>query len=813
MDRVQLRRCPGELWAPPSSSAPTTTCPYAKAWDDLADVEINEEKGLGHVIAWNERILRHALEYSRGSSSLPEHYVLQSTSTDHTCTKVAQIPDVTETHTLNHVMWLDEVLDRNLLVGVAKLASWCNDQKLLSQLFPPCQFALNVLRHLGWLCEKAGTQYGYIQNEEVIACCFSRATGSSALQVAIMPLPLSLHGDGVLTSDMAPWWMCFLGMSKPQNRRLVPTREMVRVDKWETTFDRQRLGQATQEGKGLIVGASSSCGGEAVLAVGGGWYLVVGGWCIPIANALPTRFLQTSRGPSETMPSVIAIAIGAAATTYVFLVALLRMTQDAKEPPSICDAVPFVSPILHMISKGSNFHRLIRDKYDLPIYTLRMPGSRLYVVNATSLITSVQSQFRKLSFAAIEANIAAHLIGVNEATNKIISADVTSDSSYLMSFPKYVHSALSPGSGLDAMNRRSIEVISDSLEQAAQRGSKTLKLFEWVRHELLLASTEGVYGPKNPFRDPAMERAWFAFEPGMMMFVLRLMPQVSAKESFQAREYMVKVWEDYFEKGFYNQGSELIKSRVRINNDFQISLKETARIEIGGSLAILTNTLPGTFWMIYHIFSDPVVLGEIRDELSKGVHQDVNTCSIDLSFVKSSCPTLLSTFKETMRIHSSSVATRIAMEDYLLDDKYLLKKGSTIMMPSSVQHTSRPIWGDTVDDFNHRRFLRDPGTKRINPLAFRGFGGGTTLCPGRHFASTEILVFSALMVLRFDLVPLQDWTRPSTAKSPMVNALPVPDWDINVEMHPRDNKAWNVSLSGYDKKMEIVSEDIASDAQ
>ncbi|KFA55663.1 hypothetical protein S40293_05289 [Stachybotrys chartarum IBT 40293] len=489
------------------------------------------------------------------------------------------------------------------------------------------------------------------------------------------------------------------------------------------------------------------------------------------------------------MPSVIAIAIGAAATTYVFLVALLRMTQDAKEPPSICDAVPL-------------------DKYNLPIYTLRMPGSRLYVVNATSRITSVQSQFRKLSSAAIEANIAAHLIGVNEATNKIISADVTSDSSYLMSFLKYVHSALSPGSGLDAMNRRSIEVISDSLEQAAQRGSKTLKLFEWVRHELLLASTEGVYGPKNPFPDPAI-----AFEPRMMMFVLRLMPQVSAKESFQAREYMVKVWEDYFEKGFYNQGSELIKTRVRINNDFQISLKETARIEIGGSLAILTNTLPGTFWMIYHIFSDPVVLGEIRDELSKGVHQDGNNCSIDLSFVKSSCPTSLSTFKETMRIHSSSVATRIAMEDYLLDDKYLLKKCSTIMMPSSIQLTSRPIWGDIVDDFNHRRFLRDPGTKRINPLAFRGFGGGTTLCPGRHFASTEILVFSALMVLRFDLVPLQDWTRPSTAKSPIVNALPVPDWDIGVEMHPRDNKAWNVSLSGYDKKMEIVSEDIASDAQ
>lgn len=296
----------------------------------------------------------------------------------------------------------------------------------------------------------------------------------------------------------------------------------------------------------------------------------------------------------------------------------------------------------------------------------------------------------------------------------------------------------------------------------------------------------------------------------MMKFILKLFPRISARESFKAREYMVKAWERYFAAGSYQQGSELVKARVKINDDFHIPLMETARIEVAGSQAILTNTLPATFWVTYHLFSDPVVLESIRSELCKGVREDDDgTCTIDLTHVKSSCPILLSTFKETMRMYSVSTATRIAMEDHRLNSQYLLKKGSTIMIPSAVQHTDRSVWGDTVGVFNHERFT--PGSKRVNPVAFRGFGGGTTLCPGRHFASTEILMFTALLVLRFDLHPVGGdgkWIAPTMANSSMVNAMPVPDWDIEAEMRPRDNKVWKVSFSGYDRGMEIAAEDM-----
>lgn len=96
------------------------------------------------------------------------------------------------------------------------------------------------------------------------------------------------------------------------------------------------------------------------------------------------------------------------------------------------------------------------------------------------------------------------------------------------------------------------------------------------------------------------------------------------------------------------------------------------------------------------------------------------------------------------------------------------------MMPSAVQHINQSGWGDMVNEFNHARF--PPGNKCVSPVAFRELGGGTMLCPGGHFASTEILIFSALPILWFNLYPVGGkWTLPLSTMSPIVKALPVPD--------------------------------------
>lgn len=199
---------------------------------------------------------------------------------------------------------------------------------------------------------------------------------------------------------------------------------------------------------------------------------------------------------------------------------------------------------------------------------------------------------------------------------------------------------------------------------------------------------------------------------------------------------------------------------------------------------------------------------EEHDEAGNAVH------SIDLAAIQTSCPILMSTFQETMRFRAINPGPRVLLEDVRLDGRYLLKKGSMLMIPATVQHSDAEAWGDNVGEFDHMRFARrtTTGRKKPNRVAFRAFGGGHILCPGRHFASNEIMVFAALVVLRFDVTPIKGtWVEPICDNTPAQSGFPIPDEDIEMELCPRDiSKKWNITFSGLEKAMDIVAEDSLS---
>lgn len=261
----------------------------------------------------------------------------------------------------------------------------------------------------------------------------------------------------------------------------------------------------------------------------------------------------------------------------------------------------------------------------------------------------------------------------------------------------------------------------------------------------------------------------------------------------------------------------MVQSRFKHSSEHKIPLKDIARFEVGNTIALLTNTAPAAFWMVYHLYSDPIVLEDCRQELAKivstttGIGGTTKVHTLDMSHLKASCPILLSTLQEVLRFHTVGISIRMVMEDHMLDNKYFLKKGNTVMIPGPVQHTNTSSWGPNVDEFDHARFL--PKNKRHNPVAFRGFGGGSTLCPGRHFASTEILAFAAMLILRFDITPVGGkWVHLTTDKAALWEVTPVPDQDIEVKITPRASEdgtgKWRILVSDSDKAMPLSAEDL-----
>ncbi|PHH88187.1 hypothetical protein CDD83_7861 [Cordyceps sp. RAO-2017] len=435
----------------------------------------------------------------------------------------------------------------------------------------------------------------------------------------------------------------------------------------------------------------------------------------------------------------------------------------------------------------------------LPIYTMRLPGARIYVVNATSLIPAVQKHVRTLSFTPILVDMSARLIGVSKKTFDIINRDPMSDNGFVLGMTKITQRTLNPGPSLDRLNRKAADIIARSLDSQATHESTTIELKGWVDHEIIMSTTDCIYGPLNPFRDPKVEAAWLKYETGLIPLLINLFPSATAAKHVRARRILVEAFESYIRDDGHSHEdtSAVIAERFEHYKQNGISVEDMARIEVGQALGLISNMKPAAFWMLYFVFSDPAVLRECRFELADVCAEQDGVNVVDTRRLSQSCPVLASTFQETLRVRGTGVSPRMAVEDELLDGRFLLKKGGIVLIPAWVHHHDEGNWGDEAARFNHRRFVREspPKSRGYNPVAFRGFGGGSTLCPGRHFASAEVLALAALVILRFDMEPLSGrWLCPTTGKSKPGIAVHQPDQDLWVTLRRRDSAKWSLKV-------------------
>ena len=132
-------------------------------------------------------------------------------------------------------------------------------------------------------------------------------------------------------------------------------------------------------------------------------------------------------------------------------------------------------------------------------------------------------------------------------------------------------------------------------------------------------------------------------------------------------------------------------------------------------LAILINTPPTIFWIIYYIYSHSELLEDLRKEIEPIMTKNIDeTClitrSIEIASTKAKCHLLVSTYQEVLRQCTIGTSIHEVMRETVLNG-WLLKKGALIQMPSSVIHRDQALWASDVDDFNSRRFKKDQQIK------------------------------------------------------------------------------------------------------
>ncbi|KAL8983471.1 MAG: hypothetical protein Q9205_002302 [Flavoplaca limonia] len=521
----------------------------------------------------------------------------------------------------------------------------------------------------------------------------------------------------------------------------------------------------------------------------------------------------------------VAISVTVVATLLITTNYFFGPKYDSREPPVIHQKVPYIGHVIGLLQYGLRYFEVLSTKHPLPAFTLQTLGKKVYVVNSPDLIAAVQKNAKALSFNPFVSFVSPRIFDAGDEANAIIHDNIDGEKGpwgLLHDTSRGMHIALAPSDSLDWMTKTMLTKLEEHIEPLGVGNDEVeVDLYKWVRKGITVASTEAVYGPKNPFNHkPELEDAFWDFESDITMILLGIAPSITARKGKNARKKFIAGLVDYFRDNGPETGSDLIRARWEANKRYGCQ-QYAASFEIGNLVGVLINATPSFFWMLLHIYSRPTLLEELRAEIAHATEStttgNTTTQSIIVSKLNEYCPLLLSTYQETLRVQTHNSSSRWVTKDTVIADQYLLKAGNVIQMPGHPVHMMPSIWGSDVESFNPRRFLKiekdnkksKDKSQKQHPASFRTFGGGSTLCPGRHFATAELCAAIAMMVMRFDIEPMHNggtWVIPRYKYGKVASAVPPPDRDVTVKIKTRrgmEDVKWQFAFEGSVSKFEV----------
>lgn len=424
-------------------------------------------------------------------------------------------------------------------------------------------------------------------------------------------------------------------------------------------------------------------------------------------------------------------------------------------------------------------------------------NTRNYIITDATLAGIIQRNNRTLSFYSLIVEITRRLIAFDDNATKITFNKIDGEPGEQSTVPgglmakvhEMTNRHLGPGKGLDVMTGVQMAKTAEMLNQVPADDGTEVHLYEWLRHIFSIANAYAIYGPQNIFAiHPELEQAFWEFENGMLGLVIDIVPQITARKAFYARKRVLDGLVEYVKMERYKQASPLIQERVQTNLDFKLGEEMSGHAELILMFGILGNAVPSNFWLVANILSRPQLLSRIRTEVQSCVTvtppspssaadtKVKRKCIISSKAIAKSCTLLYGSYRETLRDNSLLTSARLVMEDTLVADRYLLKKNSVVQIAGGVLHHSTKIWGSDAEKFKPERYLTsvsppsedadagfakersDVESKQASPLpkgvpsaAFRAFGGGTVICPGRHVAQSELMALAAVLAIGFDI--------------------------------------------------------------
>jgi hypothetical protein len=312
-----------------------------------------------------------------------------------------------------------------------------------------------------------------------------------------------------------------------------------------------------------------------------------------------------------------------------------------------------------------------------PIFTLPVPGSRIYVVTEPSLAAAVQRNSRIMSFTPLIPDITKRVLGLDREAVKLIRQNLDPEPGEARGFLADMHDmvgkSLGPGNYLGALSceasdelRLQLVEYASSLK-AMDRQAEPVDLLKWVRHFVTAGTARFLFGPENPMaQEPDLEEAFWDFDHGLGGLMMGIAPSLTAGKAYRGREKLVAALMRYYEAGHHKSASKLVRDRVRIEEEYGMNQETIARSALSFLFAGIVNTTTTTFWVVLRLFADSELLSTVRSEIEQALlasqaKSGSNTLSIGT--VRDECPNLMAVFRESLRIGSENFSVRLIKDD------------------------------------------------------------------------------------------------------------------------------------------------------
>ena len=139
-----------------------------------------------------------------------------------------------------------------------------------------------------------------------------------------------------------------------------------------------------------------------------------------------------------------------------------------------------------------------------------MPFQKIYVINASNLIQEVQNKVNLTTYVPNLLDFGMLFSGLNRKSKATLTRAYGVHGN---GFTKSVHKHLTSGSDLQAATRTAVDKLAVSIPNNFT-AKRQVGLYEALRHQLTLATTGAIYGPENPYDDPAVEQSWlYVYHP------------------------------------------------------------------------------------------------------------------------------------------------------------------------------------------------------------------------------------------------------------------------------------------------------------